>query len=132
MGAPVVHRADVVRRLRANPIFKYFTDDLSLTPTGYFQRHCWLGASFMRRDEGEKRHEIGVDKLLYGTDYPHLEGTWPNTLDSLRETFSDYPEEETRAILGTNAFQVYDFDRDQLLPIAEKIGPELADIQQPA
>lgn len=112
----------------ANPIFKYFTKDLSLTPTEYFQRQCYMGASFMRHDEGEDRYKIGVDKLLYGTDYPHLEGTWPNTMDALRETFGQYSEAETRAILGTNALAVYDFDLEQLAPIAEKIGPTIADI----
>jgi predicted TIM-barrel fold metal-dependent hydrolase len=116
----------------ASPIFKYFTKDLSLTPTEYFQRQCYLGASFLRADEGGDRHKIGVDKLMYGTDYPHLEGTWPNTMDALRATFGPYPEQETRAILGTNALEVYAFDRDLLLPIAEKIGPTLADIQKPA
>ncbi len=116
----------------ANPIFKYFTKDLSLTPTEYFQRQCWFGASFLRRDEGESRHEIGVDKLLYGTDYPHLEGTWPNTMQALRTTFHDYPEEETRAILGTNAFDVYGFDRAEMERIAARIGPSLADVQKPA
>lgn len=114
----------------ANPIFKYFTKDLTLTPTEYFQRQCWMGASFMRRDEGEARHRIGVDKLLYGTDYPHLEGTWPNTLDALRATFHDYPEQETRAILGTNAFDVYGFDREAMEGIARRIGPALADVQK--
>jgi predicted TIM-barrel fold metal-dependent hydrolase len=112
----------------ANPIFKYFTKDLSLTPTEYFQRQCYLGASFLRPEEGGDRHKIGVDRLMYGTDYPHMEGTWPNTMDALRETFGSYPEHETRAILGTNALAVYDFDLGQLGPIAEKIGPSLSDI----
>ena len=57
----------------------------------------------MPPSEGEDRHRIGVDKLMWGTDYPHLEGTWPNTLDALRRTFADYPEEEIAGLLGTVA-----------------------------
>jgi predicted TIM-barrel fold metal-dependent hydrolase len=112
-----------------HPIFKHFTKDLSLRPSEYFARQCYLGASFLPAHEGKDRHKIGLDKLMWGSDYPHLEGTWPNTMDALRDTFGPYPEDETRALLGGNAAKVYGFDLDQLGPIAEKIGPELTDIQ---
>ncbi len=112
-----------------NPIFKHFTKDLSLGPTEYFARQCYIGASFMPDHEGRDRHRIGLDKLLWGSDYPHLEGTWPNTMDYLRKTFGEYPESETRALLGTNSAEVYGFDLEQLLPIAEKIGTALSDIR---
>ena len=113
----------------ANPIFKYFTRDLSLSPTEYFQRQCFIGASFMPDHEGRDRYEIGLDKLMWGTDYPHLEGTWPNTMDHLRSVFGEYPESEIRALLGGNAAEVYGFDQDLLGPIADKIGPSIADIR---
>ena len=112
-----------------HPIFRHFTKDLSLRPNEYFARQCFIGASFLPSHEGKDRHKIGLDKLMWGSDYPHLEGTWPNTMDALRETFGSYPEEETRALLGTNAAEVYGFDLARLNPIAEKIGPELADIR---
>ena len=57
-----------------------------------------------------------------------MEGTWPHTMDSLRETFSGYPEDEARKILGTTAAEVYGFDLDFLGPIGEKIGPALSEI----
>jgi len=60
---------------------------------------------------------------------PHLEGTWPNTLDHLRDTFAAMPEDELRAILGGNALDAYAFDRDQLESVAAKIGPRLEDIR---
>ena len=101
-----------------NPIFAHFTKDLSLSPTGYYERQCYIGASFLPPHEGKLRHEIGVDKLMWGSDYPHLEGTWPNTMKSLNETFGDYPENEIRAILGLNAARVYGFDLGELRPIA--------------
>ena len=110
------------------PFFKHFTADLSLRPTEYFQRQCYLGASFLPPHEGEDRHRIGLDKLMWGSDYPHLEGTWPNTMDALRATFGKYPESETRAILGTTAAGVYGFDLEKLIPIGDKIGPALSDI----
>ncbi len=111
------------------PIFKYFTKDLSLRPSEYFARQCYIGASFMSPNEGKDRYKIGLDKLMWGTDYPHLEGTWPNTMKLLRETFADYPEDEISALLGTNATKVYGFDLEILGPIADKIGPRLSDIR---
>ena len=112
-----------------NPIFKYFTKGLSLSPAEYFARQCYIGASFMSPEEGESRHRIGLDRLMWGTDYPHLEGTWPNTMDALRETFGPYPEDEVRALLGETAAKVYGFDLATLGPIAEKIGPDLSQIR---
>ncbi|HEB90231.1 MAG TPA: amidohydrolase [Deltaproteobacteria bacterium] len=112
-----------------NPIFKHFTKDLSLRPSEYFARQCFIGASFMPAHEGRDRHAIGLDKLMWGSDYPHLEGTWPNTMEALRETFGTYPEAEIRALLGTNAAEVYGFDLDALAPIAERIGPTLSELR---
>jgi predicted TIM-barrel fold metal-dependent hydrolase len=125
----MIEKLRVLEFKAADPIFKHFTKDLSLSPTGYYQRHCYIGASFMPAHEGVYRHEIGIDKLMWGSDYPHLEGTWPNTMDKLNATFGDYPEDEIRAILGTNAAKVYGFDLDEMTALAERVGPSLASIR---
>ena len=113
----------------ADPIFKHFTKDLSLSPTEYFERNCFIGASFMPDHEGRDRHRIGLEKLMWGSDYPHLEGTWPNTMAALRKTMGEYPEDEIAALLGGNAAKVYDFDVQSLRPIADRIGPTLEEIR---
>lgn len=112
-----------------NPIFAHFTTKMSLRPREYFQRQCWLGASFLAPHEGEDRHRIGVERLMYGTDYPHIEGTWPNTMTEMRKTFAGYDEKDVRLILGANAAEAYDFDLGQLGPLAERLGPELDSIR---
>jgi predicted TIM-barrel fold metal-dependent hydrolase len=113
----------------ANPIFKYFTKGLSLSPSEYFERQCYLGASFMSAQEGGDRHRIGMERLMWGTDYPHLEGTWPNTMKFLQETYSEYPEDELRPLLGETAAGVYGFDVEEVRKIADEIGPELSQIR---
>lgn len=65
---------------------------------------------------------------MWGSDYPHLEGTWPNTMKALTETFHDFAEEDIRAILGLNAAKVYGFDVNALSAIAKEIGPSIAQI----
>jgi predicted TIM-barrel fold metal-dependent hydrolase len=109
------------------PFFQHFNQGLSLRPTEYFQRQCHLGASFLPDHEAVDRHRIGIDKLMWGSDYPHLEGTWPNTMDALRRTFGKMPEPEIRKILGTNAVATYGFDPDLLTPIGDRVGPKLED-----
>jgi len=125
----ILEKLRVLEFKAANPIFKHFTKGLTLSPTEYFERNCWIGASFLPAHEGKLRHEIGVDKLMWGSDYPHLEGTWPNTMKALTETFGDYPEKEIRDILGLNAAGVYGFDVNELTPIANEIGPSIAEIR---
>ena len=112
-----------------HPIFKHFTKDLSLSPSEYFERNCYLGSSFLPRHEARFCKEIGVHKIMWGSDYPHLEGTWPNTRKALTETFYDFAEEDIRAILGLNAANVYGFDVDALSPVAQEIGPSIAEIR---
>ena len=125
----VAEKLRVLEFKAASPMFKHFSRGLSLTPSGYFARNCWIGASFMPEHEGRFRHQIGVDRLMWGSDYPHLEGTWPNTMKALNETFALYPEQEIRDILGLNAAKAYGFDVAALTPVADRIGPTLSAIR---
>ena len=113
-----------------NPIFAHFTKNLSLTPDEYFRRNCYIGASFLPRHEVGYRYDIGVDKLMWGSDYPHMEGTWPNTMSKLKETFHDVAESEVRDMLGETAVDVFGFDRELMQTTAERIGPNIGDITQ--
>ncbi|MDG2411489.1 MAG: amidohydrolase family protein, partial [Halioglobus sp.] len=113
-----------------NPIFAHFTKNMSLTPTEYFQRNCFIGASFLAPHEIGSRHDIGINKLMWGSDYPHMEGTWPDTMNKLRETFHTVSEKEVRAILGENAIDVFGFDRSLIESAASRIGPDISAIRQ--
>ena len=104
---------------------------MSLTPSEYFARNCYLGASFLLRSDVEERHEIGVDRIMWGSDYPHSEGTFPYTKEALRWTMSDVPEQELRPILGETAAKVYSFDLNLLQPIANRVGPSVDEIATP-
>lgn len=84
---------------------------MKLKPSEYWTRHCGVGTSLMRYGDVAVRHEVGVDKLMFGSDYPHFEGTWPNTHDWIRATLGEVPEVEARAILGENAIEFYGLDR---------------------
>jgi predicted TIM-barrel fold metal-dependent hydrolase len=104
---------------------------LSLLPGEYYQRNCYNGASFMVPKEVPFRHAIGVDRIMWGADYPHSEGTFPFTREALRASFSDVPESECRAMLGLTAAAVYGFDRRLIASVAARIGPAVAEVAQP-
>jgi predicted TIM-barrel fold metal-dependent hydrolase len=96
-------------------------------PSFYARRNCWYGASFPGPREIEGRHVVGKDKILWGNDYPHYEGSYPYSRENMRLAFSDVPESEVRMMLGENAAKLYGFDLDALRPAANEanITPEL-------
>ncbi|HEY8057588.1 MAG TPA: amidohydrolase family protein, partial [Acidimicrobiales bacterium] len=74
--------------------------------------------------------------LMWGSDYPHLEGTFVHPDDdampsvtklALRNTFCAIPAEQTRRMVGDNAIEVYDLDRAALEAVAAAIGAPTAD-----
>ena len=104
---------------------------LKLTPTEYWHRHCFVGASFMSRAEANARHDVGLDSVMWGSDYPHVEGTWPHTRESLRNTLAGLPMEDVRKILGENALKCYDFDEVKMRALADQFGPTVEEINTP-
>jgi predicted TIM-barrel fold metal-dependent hydrolase len=101
------------------------------TPSEYWRDNCLAGASFVHKVEVEMRGEIGVDTIAFGRDYPHPEGTWPNTPDWIRDAFAGVPENELRAMIGENMVRFLGLDRAKLAAIADKIGPSVEDLQAP-
>jgi predicted TIM-barrel fold metal-dependent hydrolase len=97
-------------------------------PSEYWKTNCLAGASFIHKAEVEMRHEIGIETVLFGRDFPHPEGTWPNTKEFLRVAFAGVPEDELRLMLGENAINFLGLDRDRLAEIARRIGPRVEDI----
>ena len=76
------------------------TANMSMRPSEYFDRNCFIGASNIIRVEMARRYEIGVGNLCWGNDFPHPEGTWPHTREFLAKVFCDIPRDETAAMLG--------------------------------
>ncbi len=77
------------------------------------------------------RDQLGVGQFLFGADFPHWEGTWPNTADWIKVAFSGVEETEARRILGENAIEVYGLDRQALAAVAERIGPDSSELFGP-
>jgi predicted TIM-barrel fold metal-dependent hydrolase len=104
-------------------VHRELAEHLPRRPSEYWFDHCFLSGSFLAPFEVAARNEVGLTNLMWATDYPHNEGTWPRTRLSMRNTFAGVPEDEARLILGENAFAVYDLDEAKLRAIAARIGP---------
>ncbi len=129
----ILDRLETFDKHYTSDLFKYFGSGLSLKPSEYFARQCYFGASMLSPEDCALRYEIGVDKLMWGSDYPHLEGTWPHTMESLQATFGPLEsDEEIRDMLGMNAARVFGFDVEAMGKLANRIGPSLAEIRSQA
>lgn len=106
---------------------------LPKSATEYVEQNVWFGISFPQRADIEVARSgiVGLDKFMWGSDYPHDEGTYPYTREALRQVFSDWPEEDLRKILGENAAELYDFDLDALAPRAAQLGPRVSEVATP-
>lgn len=93
--------------------------DLKMTGSEYFRRQFF--ATFEDDDIGvETRHSIGVDRLLWGNDYPHHDSIWPRSQEVLREIMAGVPDDEREAMVWKNVQQLYAIDESKL-PVAAAV-----------
>ncbi|ABK69198.1 amidohydrolase family protein [Mycobacterium avium] len=86
---------------------------LSAPPSEFIRRQCH--ATFMVDPVAvQNRNITGVECLIWGNDYPHPEGTWPQSATQAAPQFDGVPDEEVDAIVGGNAAAVFGFDRTRL------------------
>jgi predicted TIM-barrel fold metal-dependent hydrolase len=80
--------------------------DKQNTPTDVLRRNFW----FCMIDDPSTiatRHTIGVENILFESDFPHGDGTWPDTQQVMKDVLGDLPVEEIRMIAHENAAKLY-------------------------
>jgi predicted TIM-barrel fold metal-dependent hydrolase len=121
-----------IRKNKAIGELRYSDDEvLPRSATEYFHQNCWVGVSQPVSSDVEALHDVGLERFMWGNDYPHDEGTFPFTREHLRQLFSDRPADEMRAILGGNCARLYGFDLEALAPLAARVGPSVEEIATP-
>jgi len=87
---------------------------LSMKPTEYFQRQCYV--TYIRDELGVKyRNDIGVDRIMWSSDFPHLDSSWPESRRFLDDQLVGVPDDERRLIVAENCIRLYGL-RDRLAP----------------
>jgi predicted TIM-barrel fold metal-dependent hydrolase len=84
-----------------------FTDlGLKMKPSDYWRRQC--KATFQFDRIGAKLiDDMGAESLMWGSDYPHGDGVWPNSDQYIKEQFAEVSPEVTKMITCTNAGKFY-------------------------
>jgi len=94
-------------RLQGSP----FPTKLTMKPSEYFRRQ--LFATFIDDPYGlAHRDEIGVDNLLWSSDFPHSATFWPHSREKIAEDFQGIGAEDKRKILSENVAKLYGFEVD--------------------
>ena len=84
-----------------------------LRPSDFFHRNIYL--SFQEDGVGIRlRDIIGVDQLMWGSDYPHAESTFPKSREILDQILEGVPQEDRVKIVGSNAARLYNFDLERV------------------
>jgi uncharacterized protein len=77
-----------------------------LKPSEYFRRNMSL--TFMDDEVGlGLRHMIGIENILWSTDFPYPATTWPNSQAVVARQFADIPDNERDLICSGNAARIY-------------------------
>jgi predicted TIM-barrel fold metal-dependent hydrolase len=78
------------------------------TPSELFREHIY--GCFISDQVGiDNRHLIGVDNIMFESDYPHSDSNWPHTRKMLAEALVNVPDDEARKMVELNARKLYNF-----------------------
>ena len=79
---------------------------LKMKPSDYWKRQC--KATFQFDPVGAKLiEELGEETLMWGSDYPHTDGVWPESSKYITEMFREVRPETAKKITCTNAGKFY-------------------------
>ncbi len=87
-------------------------DEWAHEPSWYVDRHFHWGFQ-VDRFGVKVRHDIGVDRIQWSTDFPHVQCDWPDSQKIIEMQFKDVPEDETRKMLRDNAVKFFRLDKPQ-------------------
>ena len=106
------------------------TPMITKLPSEFWATNCFAGSSPPARLEFAMRDELGVDRLMFGVDYPHFETAWPAVKETVRGTLGHlgYTEQDARKVLMENPARAFGFDLDVLAGDVERVGIDAGDL----
>jgi uncharacterized protein len=87
--------------------FGGFCPDLSLRPSEYFARQCAISFEVDEHTLPALVPFVGAERIVWGSDYPHHDATFPGAVEALRATIAPCPTAVQAKVLGLNARHVY-------------------------
>jgi predicted TIM-barrel fold metal-dependent hydrolase len=87
-------------------------------PSDYVRRHILFSVQHVERVAIELRHHLGVEHVMFATDFPHIECDWPNTRPFAARLFARVPGDEAFLIAAGNVLRYF---RLEATPMGQKV-----------
>jgi predicted TIM-barrel fold metal-dependent hydrolase len=75
-----------------------------------FRRNIYVCSWFERKDYVHNVRSIGVDNVMFETDFPHPTCLYPDPMQYLSDPLAELTFDERRKVLGGNAERIYNLD----------------------
>ena len=86
---------------------------LKRLPSEYVREHIMFSVQY-ERVAVELRHHIGVDHIMFATDFPHIECEWPDTKPIIEDIYANVPEDEKYKMWAGNAVKYFNLEHAPL------------------
>ena len=70
------------------PSYHRYAPEVKLLPSEYFARQCWISFEIDEATLPALAPFVGDDRIVWGSDYPHADSTFPGALAELRQTIA--------------------------------------------
>src|SRR5207244_365647 len=87
-------------------------DYLSMMPSEYFRRQIYSCFWFEHRELAHVIDALGVDNVMFETDFPHPTCLYPNSLEQVVDVLAPFSADARRKLMSENAARVYNIDLD--------------------
>jgi len=115
----------------AYPLYHRAVENMKRLPSEHWRTNMFVAPSLAVRKDLDVIESLGADRILWGNDYPHHEGSFPHNKLAVRLLFHDIPEDQVRQMTSLNAAKLYGFDLDMLQKVADRVGPTVAEVATP-
>ena len=82
----------------------YDDAQVKLPPSEYFRRQCWISFEPVERTMASAADFLGPNRMLWATDYPHIDGYFPGAPKMIAEKLKD---PVLRQVLSQGAIEFY-------------------------
>jgi uncharacterized protein len=83
---------------------------LKYLPGDYVREHIYFSIQY-ERVAVELRQHVGVDRIMFATDFPHIECEWPNSRPLVEKIYADVPADEKYRMWAGNAVEFFKLDQ---------------------
>lgn len=88
-------------------VYGWMAPDLKLKPSEYFKRQCYVSFDPDETTLPLLAPVIGEDRIVWASDYPHLDATYPGVVKELEEHLTKLPASAQEKVRGSNAARLY-------------------------